>query len=419
MTATLPPLPHPHTPGSARAALSYPAFRIVWIGMFLSMVGTWMQNVALGAYVQSRTGSGALVGVMVFAQLGPLLFLSIPGGVLANRFPRAPYIAVMQVVMMVGSLMLALAAANHASLPVLFVCNLAIGTANALAAPALQASVPMLVDRRDLPGAIALNSTQLNGSRVIGPLIVGLVSLWGVTEAQIFAINAATYVFLIVAVLRVQMPTPPRSAASGAGFQRLFDGIRIARSQPPIGSILVAMATFSLLSLPFISLFPTVADLGLHIAPKSATYKYLYAVWALGAMFGALSAGTILARLDKARLVRPSLWVFAGSLAVFGVLRGAAPAFPVGFVLGLSYFLFTTCLLTVLQQALADEDRAPVMALWFMAFGGTVPIGGMIFGPVIDRFGPASTLLIGAGYAAVLSVWLKLAPVRRSSIAVD
>ena len=407
MTTEAPPLPHSYTPGSARAALSYRDYRLVWSGMFASNTGTWMQNLVLPAYIQSRTGSGGLVGLIVFAQLGPVLFLSIPGGVLASRFPRRAWLVTMQSVQLVGSLVLALLASQEASITALFMCNLAIGIGNALGAPAFQATVPMLVDRRDLPGAIALNSTQLNGSRVVGPLIAALLTLWGVTMAQIFVINAVTYLFMVAALFVVTIPEPGR-AQPGQGWRQLTAGFSIARTRRIVGRPLSTMFLFSFLCLPFIGLFPTVADVGLGIDPSGPTYKWLYATWGLGAMLGALSAATVLARFDKRRLIRPALIGFAVSLAVFGALRSPAPAFPVGFLLGWFYFLLTTSLLTVLQQHITDAERPKVMALWFMSFGGTVPLGNLAFGPVMDHIGPHWVLAAGAVFALLLVGWCDL-----------
>ncbi len=175
------------------------------------------------------------------------------------------------------------------------------------------------------------------------------------------------------------------------------------------------MALFSFFCLPFIGLFPTVADEGLGIDPGSPTYNWLYATWGLGAMLGALSAATILARYDKQRLIRPALVGFAVSLATFGALHDPAPAFPVGFVLGWFYFLLTTAQLTVLQQNISDLERPKVMALWFMAFGGTVPLGNLAFGPVMDRIGPHWVLAAGAVAALVLA-WRLVRPSSEASV---
>ena len=403
----LPPLRHDFTPGSIRAAWSYRDFRLVWLGMFGSNVGTWMQNLALPAYVQSRTGSAATVGLMVFAQLGPLLILSIPGGVLANRFPRRQWLVTMQVAQIVCSLALAVLVSRDAPIGALFVVNLGVGIANALNNPAFQASVPLLVDRRDLPGVVSLNSTSLNGARVIGPAIAALLGVWGVTVSQLLVINAATYLVGIAALLVVHLPRPAQTHGA-EGWRKLTLGMRIARDKPVLGRLLITMALFSFFCLPYVGLFPAVAEHSFGIDASSSTYKWLYAVWGFGACLGALGAGTLLARIDKRRVIGPAFVAFAVFLAAFAVVRQPAPAFPIGFALGFSYFLVATSMLTVLQQELADDERALVMSLWFMAFGGTVPLGNLVFGPLMDRFGARWILAGGAMFAVVLAWWCDL-----------
>ncbi len=408
MTApTAAPLPHPFTPGSVRAALSYRDFRLVWIGLLASNIGTWMQNVAFPAYVQRRTGSAAIVGLMVFAQLGPLLLLSIPGGILANRFPRRPWLITMQGAQIVFSLALAALVARDAPIAALFGINVLIGIAFALNAPAFQASIPLLLDRRDLGGAIALNSVSLNGSRVIGPVIAALLAIWGVTVSQLFVINAATYLFVIAALAVVHIPVIV-DRYGDQGWRQLTVGIRIARSRPILARILLSMALFSFFSLPYVGLFPAVAELNFGIDAGSPAYKWLYATWGLGACLGALGNGTLFAGVDKRRLLTPGFLGFAVSLAAFALVRVPAPAFPIGFVLGFCYFLTATGLLTVLQESIEDHERAVVMSLWFMAFGGTVPIGNLVFGPLMDHIGARWIMLGGALFAVFLAWWCNL-----------
>lgn len=404
---TAPPLPHHHTPGSIRAALTYRDFRLVWLGMFGSLIGTWMQNLALPAYVQTRTGSATAVGLLVFAQLGPLLLLSIPGGVLANRFPRRQWLITMQVAQLVCSLGLAALVAQDASIGALFAVSLGVGIANALNNPAFQASIPLLVDRRDLPGVVALNSTSMNGARVIGPAIAALLGVWGVSVAQLLVINAVTYLAVILALAVVHLPTPAQDR-SVDGWRKLTQGVRIAREKPILGRLLLSMALFSFFCLPYVGLFPAVAEQNFGIDASSSTYKWLYAVWGLGACLGALGTGTVLAGVDKRRVIGPGFLAFAILLAAFALLGAPAPAFPIGFMLGFAYFLITTSMLTVLQQAMADSERALVMALWFMAFGGTVPLGNLVFGPLMDHFGARGILLGGAVFAVFLAWWCDL-----------
>ena len=402
MTTDLPPLPHPYTPGSIRAAYSYRDYRYLWYGMLLSNIGTWMQNIALPAYVQHRTDSAGAVGVVVFAQLGPLLVLSIPGGVLASRVRRAPLLVSMQSLQLVFSLVLAWLVHRNASILALFLANLGVGIANALNAPAFQSTFPMLVDRRDLPGAVALNSTQLNGSRVVGPVIAALLGLLGVTVPQIFVINAATYLFVIAAILIIDMP-PPTGSVGAHGWRELTAGLSIARRRPILGRLVLTMTAWSFLPLAYVGLFAHITERNLHIDPLNGSqYKWLYAVWGVGALAGGVAVGTVFAQADKRRLIAPGLVGFAVMLAVFAMLTNAAVAFPVVLVLGFFYFFTATAMITVFQQNMTNAERPFVMPLWFMSFGGTVPIGNLVFGPVMDRIGTRPVMLAGA----VVSLYL-------------
>src|ERR1700730_7176300 len=160
-----------------------------------------MQNVVLPAYIYQRTGRASLVGVIAFAQLGPFLLLSIPAGVIADRFDRRRWLIAMQATQMVFSIVLAALVAANASLWLLFLAALGVGAGSALNSPAWTAMLPTLVGTGDLPGAISLNSTMINGSRVIGPIIVAVLAPLGVTTSEFFVINAATYLFVIFALL--------------------------------------------------------------------------------------------------------------------------------------------------------------------------------------------------------------------------
>lgn len=397
----------PHRPGTARAALASRDFRLVWYGAFASNVGTWMQNVVLPAYVYTRTGRASLVGAMIFAQLGPLLFLSIPAGVLADRFERRRWLISMQLVQLSFSLLLAALALGQPSFAALFVAALGVGVGNALNAPAWSALLPSLVRPVDLPGAISLNSTVINGSRVIGPILVAVLSQWGVTTAAFFFINATTYVFVIAALLAVTVPRFMPDATTG--WRRFTRGLSVARADRAVGRLLVTLATFSFVSLPYVGLFPAVARLAFGIDEDGSTYKWLYATWGFGAALGGLAIGTVFAGRDQRRMIRGGFLGFSLALAAFALSRSPLPAFVVGFVLGFCYFFTTTAMMTVLQSRLDAAVRGRVMSLWFMAFGGTVPLGNLAFGPVIDRHGPRALLLVGAAWALFLAWWCDVA----------
>ena len=398
---------HGHRPGSARAALSYPRFRRMWAASFSSNIGTWMQNVVLPVYVLDRTGKASVVGLMVFAQLGPLLFLSIPAGVIADRFDRRKWLIFTQMLQLAFSAALAPLVSAHAPVWSIFLVSLGVGVGNALNAPAWSAMLPTLVSRADLAGSVSLNSVMINGSRVVGPIVVAVLRSFHVTIAQIFLINAATYLVVVYALFITTIERT-QSAKHEPGLRQLSSGLRIARSNPAVWRMLSTLFSFSLLSLPYVGLFAAVARLNFGVKKGSTTYEWLYATWGLGAALGGLAIGTVFVTYDKRRLVSQGFVLFAVSLAAFAIAREPIGAFISGAILGVAYFGTTTSMNTIFQSRVADHERGRVMALWFMAFGGTVPIGNLIFAPVMDAFGARWVLLGGAVWALFLARWSDL-----------
>jgi MFS family permease len=398
---------HGLSPGTIRAALSYPKFRIILLGLALSNIGTWMQNVTLPAYIQDRTGSPALVGWSIAAQLGPLLLFSIPAGALADKVSKQKLMLVMQSVSVVLTLATAFLVARDAAIWLIFAVQAGIGTANALNAPAFQASMPLLVHRSDLPGAISLNSAMMNGTRVMGPVGAALLGAVGLSIAGIFVVNAASYLFFVVALLLVHMPDV-KAATMVRGWRQLGVGLQIAANRLVLKRLLIGMFSFSLISLIYVGLFPSVAELNFGIDAGSGTYRWLYATWGLGAFFGAISVGTFLSRYHRRVLIVRGFTGFGISLAVFSQLRDSASPFVVGFILGFFYFMTATAITTSLQLNMKDGERASVMPLWFIVFGGTVPIGNLIGGQLFELIGARWVIGFGAAWALFLAWWLDL-----------
>lgn len=395
------------TPGTAQAALSHRSFRIVWAGTLASNIGTWMQNVLLGAYGYALTHSATYVGLLFFAQLGPLLLLANVGGVLADLVDRRRLLLWAQAQQLVFSVVLAaIATAGHPSRVLLFLCVLVIGIGNALGAPALSAILPTLVPKADLPGAVSLQSVQMNLSRVIGPAI-GAAIYTAAGAAPVFLINAGTYLFAIVALLVVDYPRHP--IAHGAGIlDRLGEGFRVARADPLVRRVLITLTTLSLFSLTFLGLMPAIAAKNFGIAPRSVEYGVLYAVFGAGAALGAVSVGTWFAPFSKERLLRRALLAFAALLAAFALVRAAWAAFLVAPMLGYAYFVVITSLSTVLQSHIDDAVRGRVVALWIMGFGGTVPVGVLAGGVIAHETSITFVLLVGAGVAVLLAAYADL-----------
>jgi MFS family permease len=390
------------TPGTARAALAYPTFRTVYLGSLLSNVGSWMQNVVLAAFAYDLTRSAAVVSIVSFSQLGALLLLSLVGGAMADIFDRKRLLIVVAIEQMAFSLLLAwLARGADPSIAGLVLTSFAIGIGQAIYAPTYSALLPVLVHRRDLAGAVALNSANMNLSRVIGPAIGG-IAYAKVGASWVFLGNALTYFFIIGALLMVQLP-PLRKATDGpGGLRRVIEGFHVAAHDRVVGRCLTTMAVFSLLALPFVVQMPVLAAENFGIEPKSGAYGFLYACFGLGAVIGALSIGTFLAGHSLETIVRLGLGGFAVSLTTFALLGNPAPAYPMAIIVGFCYFATVTSLSTVLQQRLDDVVRGRVMANWVMAFGGAVAVGGLVAGPLIDWTSVTAVVLFGAAVAALL-----------------
>ena len=398
----------PIRPSSARAALGHATFRRVFVGAFLSNIGSWMQNVVLGALAYDLTGSASFLGILLFAQLGPLMLFSLVGGLLADAFDRRRLLVTVSVLQGLLSLGLAwVARVDDPSRASLVGIVFLIGVGQAVFGPTYSALLPALVGQEDLPGAISLNSAQMNGSRVIGPVIGS--ALYAAFGAEwVFVGNAASYLLVIWSLLSVRLPPPVPDTSGLRGIRRLGAGFQVARRDRVVARCLIVIFTFSLLSLPFIGQMPTLADRNLGIDTESIDYGILYACFGVGALMGALSIGTVLSGRRLEGVVRTGLVAFAAFLAVFSLLRSPIAAYPAILLVGLAYFAVITSLSTVLQQRLDESNRGRVMALWIMGFGGTVPIGNLIAGPLIEATSVTTVVLAGAIIAVFLAWYADL-----------
>lgn len=403
-------------PGTARAALAVPLFRTLFLGAFLSNIGSWMQQIVLAAYAYDETGSSAFVGQLVFAQLGPVLLLGVVGGLVADLVDRRKLLLAITVAQMFAAAGLALVVtADDPSRLAIFLVALASGVLNALFMPTYSAMLPGLVGRENLPGAISLNSTQMNSSRVIGPAIGG-IAFATIGAGWVFAANAASFVFVIAALLRVQLPFVPKGEPEPI-LRRLTGGFRAARRDPIVGRALVTITAFSFFCIIFVGQMPVLAAENLGLEEKSAAYGVFYACFGVGGVVGSIANGTVLAHASKPSIVRIGLVAYAAIAAVFALLRSPVPAYPVVILVGATYFGMVTALNTAFQSRLADHERGRVMALWMMGFGGTVSLANIAFGPLIDRVGMTPVMLFGSGVALVLAWYADLRPAQASSAA--
>ena len=393
---------------AARAALANRDFRVVWLGAMASNVGTWMQNITLGAFAWKLTKSSTFVGITAMAQLGPVLFLSLLAGALADLRDRRRLIIISQTEQLIASIVLAVVAAqHHPSKVALLLAVLAVGIGNAMNAPAWNAMLPSMVEPEHLAGAVALNSTQMNASRVVGPAIGGILYP-ALGAAAVFGINAATYLFAIGTLLAIKSPAFAAVTEGPRGVRRVLEGIDAVRADVVLRRCVLTITFLSLFSLPFIGQMPTIAQENLGIDPKSFDYGVLYACFGIGTVIGALGIGTFLSQQDLRRLVQVGLGAFSIVLLTFALLSDVAPAYPLAVMLGFVYFGSITSLVTVLQSETPDHLRGRVMSLWQMGFGGFVPVGVLLGGIIADALSIRVVLLYGAVAALVLCRYARL-----------
>ncbi len=367
-----------------------------------------MQTAALGVLAWEISESSAYLGGIIFAQLGPLAILSLLGGSLADTVDRRKLLLATQIWQMAWTIVLGIAVLDGTiTKSTLLLLVFIIGLGQGIYAPAFTSVLPALAGRRNMSAAIALNSAQVNGARVVGPAIGGyLTAQFGF--AEVFFINAATYLFVLLALWITHMPSPGSTARSFS--ERIFGGFRLAWRAPQVGRPLLAMSLFSLCCLPFLGQLPAIAEINLGVDAQSTTYGYFYACFGLGALAGAGLVATVLLRLPRKYVMRGSLIGFAVMLAWLASIRNVNVGYGVIFFVGLFYFILPTALNTEWQEHVDESVRGRVAALWVLSFGGTVPIANIIAGPLIEATSLDLVLYAGAMAALALAIFFQLRP---------
>jgi MFS family permease len=394
----------PIRPGTMRSLLSHRDFRLAYSGSVASNIGTWMQNVVLSAYAYELTGSAAFVGIMIFANLGPQFLFALPGGALADSLDRRHVITAASIAQ--GLLCFGLAVLTLNDQPprgVLLALVFAIGTAAALQQPSFTSLLPTLVPRDEIRGAVSLAAANVNLSRVIGPAIGGVLFAT-VGVSWVFVLNGATFVFLVLGVLAVRPVARMASTEQLSPLRRLVSGFSIVWHEPVIRRAILCIAFFSLFGLAFVTQYPVIAAENFGVDADTALYGFLYATFAAGSLVGALAVGFLFRGGSLARVVRVGLAVFAVLVLVLGLVRSPIAAFPVSFATGMLYFIVITGMSTVVQHRVDDRVRGRVASIWMMSLAGTVPIGGLFAGWLVEATNPTVICLIGA-LAGVILVW--------------
>jgi MFS family permease len=403
----------PSTPAqrsAARAALAHRNFRIVFAGSFVSSIGQWLRLVVFAAYAYNATHSAAFVGQIAFAFLAPVFVVGIPIGMLIDRTDRRRALVGIAGLQGLVSVLLALAVSHDSSRLVLLLIALMLGVAMAAAQPAYFAVLPALVGQEDLAGAISLNSASQNASRVVGPIVAGVLLAY-MSPAGVFLISAVLMLAVIVSLFFVPPMPPPGTARVPVGIREAFAaGFRAGRANRIVWRSLVTMAIFSFVCLYFVNELPVVATHNLGMSTNGIGYGLFYAFFGAGAVIGAVANSTVFTNVPVSTLVRHGLLAFGATMVLFSLSNSIYTGSASIMTVGAAYLVFATALATALQQAVADEERGRVGALWGMAYAGCVGLGNLALGPIVDRVGVRPVLLAGAAVSVLLWFYADLRP---------
>jgi len=384
-------------------------FALMWSAALVSNAGSWVQTVALGVVVTTRTHDPLWTGLVAAAAFVPMGLLAPVGGALADRLDRRRWLILTTIGESACAAGLAVLAAGHAR-PVLMVAvAFAGGVCSAVGFPAYQAMLPDLVPRRDLLAAVSLSSAQFNLGRVIGPALAGVILLAG-SAAWAFAVNSASFGAVVVALTFLRLPPHDRPAAGGPGMvARMADGARVALAEPGCRSAIGLIAVVALIGSPFIALVPALAIEGFH--GGSATTAALVTGQGVGAVIGALSLAGLARRWGRPRLLVGALLAFPVALAVYGLAPGVVAATAAIVVVGACYIGVLSGLNTVVQLRAPTAARGRVLGFYMMALGTIYPVGAVCEGALARTFGIRSvTVASGLVLVAVMACIMGLRP---------
>jgi MFS family permease len=386
----------------ALRALRHRNYQLFFGGQLISLTGTWMQSVAQSWLVYRLTGSAVLLGLVGFSGQIPVFLLAPIGGTIADRHNRHRILITTQTIaMFLAFALAALTLTAHIEVWNVFALAAALGIVNAFDIPARQAFVVDMVGRDDLINAIALNSSVVNGARIVGPAIAGIL-VATIGEGWCFFVNAVSYIAVITGLLLMRIVKQARVPLPGSALASIIEGFSFVWRTGPVRALLLLLGLISLMGMPYAVLMPIFADQILHGGASG-----------LGLLMGASGAGALIAALSLA--IRKGIsglgrWVafssagFGVSIILFSLSRSfwlsAALLLPVGF----SMMIQMASSNTLIQAMVPDKLRGRVMAVYSMMFMGMAPIGALLAGALAQRLGAPNTVAIGGAVCIVGAV---------------
>ncbi|HBC91734.1 MAG TPA: MFS transporter [Pelotomaculum sp.] len=382
----------------------YRNYLLFFSGQCISLIGTWMQNIAMSWLVYHLTGSALMLGLVGFVGQVPTFFISPFAGVLADRWNRHRILIFTQTMAMLQAFTLALLVlTKNVSIWHIIPLSVFLGLVNSLDAPARQSFVVEIVENRnDLGNAIALNSSMFNGARLVGPSVAGiLISLMG--EGWCFLINGVSYFAVIIALLAMRIKPFRIEGKQDNIFKNLVEGFAYVGRHAPIRYILMLLALVSLTCMPYTVLMPIFSSEILRGGPH--TLGFLMGTCGMGAFIGAV----FLASRQSVRGVEKNIPFAAGlfgiSLIFFSQSRSLWFSLLLMLFAGFGMIVHLASCNTVIQTIVDDDKRGRVMSMYAALFMGMAPFGSLFAGTAASRFGAPNTVLVG-GIACVIGSFL-------------
>jgi MFS family permease len=374
-------------------------YRLYFFGQLVSVLGSWLQSVAQAWLVYRLTGSALHLGLVVFIGQAPLLFLSPMGGLIADRYPRRWVVVATQISsMLLAFALAALTLLGHIHLWQILVLAGLQGMISAIDVPARQALVSEMVSAQELLNAVALNSSIFNNASSVSPIIAGfLVATIG--EGWCFAINAVTYVAVIVGLLLMRLEEHRGRTRAQSAVSSIREGFHFVHDTAPIHRLLVVLAVVSLLGAPFMVLMPIFADKILHAGPRGL--GLLMSANGVGSLVGSLLLASRRGIYGLGRWIMLGAAGFGAMLILFSVSRSFVLSLlfmvPAGFCL----FYEITAANTLIQAMSPEAMRGRTIAILSMLILGVAPFGALTAGIVARHFGAPFTVAVG-GIACIV-----------------
>ncbi|MGI4863206.1 MAG: MFS transporter [Janthinobacterium lividum] len=368
-------------------------YRLFFVGQLLSLLGTWMQKTAVSWVVYSLTHSKFMLGVSVFATLFPSAVFSLVGGVVSDRYDRYRVLLLTQILSMAQAALLALAVFFFAQEAVWAIIGLSavLGIINAFDVPARQSLVYQLVDsKEDLPNAVALNSTMLNLSKLVGPAIAGL-AIERLGAAACFGLNALSFVAVIGSLLLIKLPEFVPKIRTQNVLGELSDGFRYVRDTPNIRFIITTIGLMGLLVLPFTALMPVYAkDI---FRGNATTFGLLDGAIGLGGLIGALYLASLKPSVDLNKVMAVNTFVFGVGLLLLAYTPWLALALVFLVLAAFGMMSQTTISVTLLQTTVQPAMRGRIISLYVLVYTTAVPLGSVLVGVASQHLGVQATVL--------------------------